>query len=61
MEEDAVEVVVVVLPRVGKDGVEVPAALLDHLAQADDLRARADDDQQFKAPVVFESHVVSHG
>ena len=40
-EEDAVERVVVVLPGVRQQAVEVAAALLDDLGQADDLGARA--------------------
>ena len=53
-EEDAVERVVVVLPGVRKQAVEVAAALLDDLGQADDLGARAHDDQQLQAAVVLE-------
>gem|GEM_PF-5937791 len=45
-EEDAVERVVVVLPGVRQQAVEVAAALLDDLGQADDLGAGAHDDQQ---------------
>ena len=44
-EEDAVERVVVVLPGVRQQAVEVAAALLDDLGQADDLGARAHDDE----------------
>lgn len=51
-EEDAVQCVVVVLPGVGEQAVEVAAALLDDLGQADDLRARAHDDEQAQAPVI---------
>ncbi len=52
-EEDSVERVVVVLPGVRQQAVEVPAALLDDLGQADDLRAGAHDDQQTQASVAF--------
>lgn len=45
-EEDAVQGVVVVLPGVRQQAVEVAAALLDDLGQADDLGACAHDDQQ---------------
>lgn len=45
-EEDAVERVVVVLPGVRQQAVEVAAALLDDLGQADDLGAGAHDDEQ---------------
>ena len=53
-EEDAVQGVVVVLPGVRQQAVEVAAALLDDLGQADDLGARTHDDQQPQAAVVFE-------
>ena len=43
-EEDAVERVVVVLPGVSQQAVEVAAALLDDLGQADDLGAGTHDD-----------------
>ena len=45
-EEDAVQGVVVVLPGVRQQAVEVTSALLDDLGQADDLGAGAHDDQQ---------------
>lgn len=44
-EEDAVQGVVVVLPGVRQQAVEVTSALLDDLGQADDLGAGAHDDQ----------------
>ena len=56
-EEDAVERVVVVLPGVRQQAVEVAAALLDDLGQADDLGARAHDDEQLQAAVVPESDI----
>ena len=61
-EEDAVERIVVVLPGVRQQAVEVAAALLDDLGQADDLGARAHDDQELQSAVVFESNhlVFSH-
>lgn len=51
-EEDAVQGVVVVLPSVRQQAVEVAAALLDDLGQADDLGACAHDDQQLHTAVV---------
>ena len=51
-EEDAVERVVVVLPGVRQQAVEVATALLDDLGQADDLGAGAHDDQQLQTAVV---------
>ena len=59
-EEDAVQGVVVVLPGVRQQAVEVAAALLDDLGQADDLRARAHDDQQLKAAIVLEGKFIRH-
>ena len=56
-EEDAVERVVVVLPGVRQQAVEVAAALLDDLGQADDLGAGAHDDQQLQAAVVPECDI----
>ena len=59
-EEDAVERVVVVLPGVSQQAVEVAAALLDDLGQADDLGAGAHDDQQLQAAVVIKRNIGSH-
>ena len=56
-EEDAVQGVVVVLPGVRQQAVEVPAALLDDLREPDDLGARAHDDQQLEAAVVGKSNI----
>ena len=57
LEEYPVEVVVVVLPRMGKQAVEVLPALGYNGRQADDLGPRADDDQQLQPAVVLESYV----
>lgn len=46
LEEDAVEVVIVVLARVGENHVKVLAALVDDGGETDDLGARADNDNQ---------------
>ena len=54
VEEHAVEVIVVVLPGVGQNGVKIPAAFFDNGGQADDLRAGTHDDQQLELAVVFE-------
>lgn len=59
-EEDAVERVVVVLPGVRQQAVEVAAALLDDLGQADDLGARAHDDQQLQTAIVSEMNWFHH-
>ncbi len=53
-EEDAVQGVVVVLPGVRQQAVEVAAALPDDLREADDLRPRPHDDQQLQAAIIFE-------
>ena len=54
LEEHTIEVVVVILSRMRQDGVEVLAAFVDHRGQADDLRARADDDEQLKLAIILE-------
>ena len=46
LEEDAVEVVIVVLACVGENHVEVLAALADDGGETDDLGARADNDNE---------------
>ena len=46
LEEDTVEVVIVVLARVGENHVEVLAALVDDGGETNDLGARADNDDQ---------------
>ena len=52
-EEDAVQVVVVVLAGVGQDHVEIPPRLVDHRRQPDDLGPGAHDDEQLEFAVVF--------
>ena len=59
-EEDAVESVVVVLAGVRQQAVEVAAALLDDLGKANDLGARAHDDQELQAAVVFKTNIGIH-
>lgn len=59
-EEDAVQGVVVVLPGVRQQAVEVAAALLDDLGQADDLGAGAHDDQELQSAVVIKRNIGSH-
>ena len=56
-EEHPVEAIVVVLPRVCQQAVEVLPALGDYGGQADDLRPRADDYQQPQPAVVLEPYV----
>ena len=46
LEEDTVEVVIVVLARVGENHVEVLAAFVDDGGETDDLGARANNDDQ---------------
>ena len=53
VEEHAVQVVVVVLAGVGQDNIKIFAGLVDDGGQTDDLRAGADDDEQFQLAVVF--------
>ena len=59
-EEDAVERVVVVLPGVRQQAVEMAAALLDDLGKANDLGTRAHDDQELQAAVVFKTNIGIH-
>ena len=62
VEEHAVQVVVVVLAGVGQDNIKIFAGLVDDGGQTDDLRAGADDDEQFQLAVVFKRNaaVVRH-
>ncbi len=57
-EENAVKVVVIILPRVGKDRVEISPALFYHRRKPDDLRTRPDNYQKLQSavflPVNFE-------
>lgn len=57
LEEDAVEVVVVVLAGVGEDYVEVLAALVDGGCQTDDLGACAHDYQQLEFAVAGKLYI----
>ena len=52
LEEDAVEVVVVVLARVRKNDVKILAAFCDDGRKTDDFGARAHDDEQLQPPIV---------
>ena len=57
LEEDAVEVVIVVLPRVGENSVKIGTAFLDHGGKADDFRTGAHDDEKLQLAVVLEGYV----
>ena len=57
LEKDPVEVVVVVLPGVGEDYIEIPAAFIDDGGKADDFRPRAHDDDQFYFAVILELYI----
>ena len=48
LKKDLVERIVIVLPGVDKDLVKILVAGLDRLAQANDLRPRADDGHEFQ-------------
>ena len=54
VEEHAVEVVIIILARMGENRVKILAALRDHRRQTDDLWPRAHDDQQLQLAVVLE-------
>lgn len=52
-EEDAVEIVVVVLSGMGQNHIEIFAAFGDDGCEPDDLRAGADDDAEFDFAVIL--------
>ena len=54
VEEDAIEVVVIVLTRMGENDIEVLACLVDDSCKADDFRTGAHDNEQLKFAVVLE-------
>ena len=57
VEEDAVQSVVVVLPCVGQEAVEVAPALVDDGGEADNLGTRANDDKQPQPAVAGKADV----
>ena len=59
LEKHPVEVIVIVLPSVCQQAVEVLATFIDYGREADNLRARADDDEKLKFSVVLElCHII---
>ena len=54
LEKHAVQVIIVILPGVCQQAVEVLTTFIDHSRQADDFRACADDDEKLKLPVILE-------
>ena len=56
-EEDSVQVVVIVLSRMGQNHIEVPAAFVDDGCQTDDFRACADYDYKLESAVVLEFYI----
>ena len=56
-EEDAVEVVVVVLAGMGQDNIEVLAALVDDCGKADDLRACTHDNAKFQFAILLPMNI----
>ena len=57
LEEDAIEVVVVVLTSMGQNDVEVLAALVNHCCKTDNLGTCADDDDKLQFAIVLEAHI----
>ena len=57
LEEHAVEVVVIVLSRMGENAVKVLTALIDNGGKADDLGAGAHDNQELQPAVIFEFNI----
>ena len=62
MEEHAVQVVVVVLPGMRQNHIEIFARLVDDGSQANNLRAGTHDDQQLQLAVILKGNVtiISH-
>lgn len=58
VEEYAVQIVVVVLPGMSEDGIEVGAAFFNHGGESDDFGAGTDDNQKFEFSVVFEGYML---
>ena len=57
VEEDAVEVVVVVLAGVGENHVEILAALVDDCSKADNLRTCTDDDAKLQFAILLPLYI----
>lgn len=57
VKEDAVEVIVIVLPRVGQNHVKILTAFVDNGRETDDFRAGTDDNQQLDFAVVPEGDI----
>ncbi len=57
LEENAVQVVIVVLTGMCQNAVKVLAALVNNCCEADDFRARTHDNQKFQLAVVGKFHV----
>ena len=53
MEEYTIEVVVVVLTGMGKDDIEVLAALVDDSCKADDFRTCTDNDTELEFTILL--------
>lgn len=54
LKEHAVQIVIIILPRMGKNRIKILPAFRDHRAQTDDLRPRSHDDQKLQFPVFLE-------
>ena len=54
LEEHPVKVIIIVLPRVRQQAVEILPAFVDDGRQPDDFRTRADDDEKLELTVIFE-------
>ena len=53
LEEHTVKVIVVILPRMSQNRVEILPTLVDYGRQPDNLRPRPDDDQKLQLPVIL--------
>lgn len=54
LKEHPIEIVVIVLPSVSQQTVEIQSAFVNHCRQADNFWPRADNNQKLQLPVVLE-------
>ena len=57
LEEDAIEVVVVVLTSVGQNDIEILAAFVDNCCKTDNLGTCADDYDELQFAIVLEANI----
>ena len=57
LEKDPVEIIVIILSRMGKNYIEIPPAFADDRGKTDDFRPRAHDDGQFYFAIIFKLYI----